>query len=77
MAGEINYGIVNPAVLDYSELASFARDVYVCATCPLARSSMAKVVQALDGSLPKQAPLACQARAPPVRREGSHQGTPA
>lgn len=34
----------NPSVLDYVELAPFARESYVCATSALARTSMAKVV---------------------------------
>ena len=38
----------NPDVLDYPELVKFAQDVYVCATRPLARSSMAKVISAIE-----------------------------
>ncbi len=42
---EIRQG--NPPVLDYPELAPLSADVYVCATRPLARESMAKVVNKL------------------------------
>lgn len=38
----------NPDVLDYDDLAPYAQEFYVCATSPLARSSMTKVVRLLE-----------------------------
>jgi hypothetical protein len=36
-----------PPVRDYEELKPLLGSVYVCATCPLARESMAKVLEKL------------------------------
>lgn len=49
----------NPDVSDYTELAPFAQEVYVCATRPLARTSMRKVIMALEEEKAKLVSLPC------------------
>ena len=56
----------NPSVLDYIELAPYARESYVCATSALARTSMAKVVKLLDSE--EQAAKSQSGRARDLRR---------
>jgi hypothetical protein len=45
----------NPDVLDYPELEPFAQEGYVCATRPLARASMIKVMTAIEKATGKAA----------------------